>query len=123
MNAERNDKGFDLTVKFKGKRYPKTTFVMLAGENVKTTIPLKKRDDRVYEADKVKFINDKAPIILFAMQYDEDGNPWVINYKFRVADYAKKGKGKGALPTVFMKLKFKQITEDELQDLLVDLDN
>ena len=123
MNAERDDKGFDFTVKFKGRLYPKTVQAMMAGENVRTTIPLKKEDDRVYTADKVKFVNDKAPMILFALQYDEDGNPWVVNYVFRVADYAKKGRGKKALPTVTLKVKFKKVTEEELAEIMVDLDN
>lgn len=123
MNTERNDKGFDMFIKIKGKRWPKTTHMLMVGENIKTSIPFKKKGDKLWESKKIKFVDDKAPMILFALQYDDDGNPWIINYKFRVADYAKKGKGKKALPLVKMKLKFRKVTEQELLEILVDLDN
>lgn len=123
MNTERNDKGFDMMVKIKGKRWPRTTHMLMVGENIKTSIPFKKKGDKLWESRKIKFVDDKAPMILFALQYDEEGSPWVINYKFRVVDYVKKGKGKKALPVVKMKLRFKQVTEQELQEILIDLDN
>lgn len=123
MNTERNDKGFDMVVKIKGKRWPRKTHMLMVGENVRTSIPFKKKADNLWESKKIKFVDDKAPMILFALQYDDDGNPWIINYKFRVADYVKKGKGKKALPLVKMKLRFRQVTEQELQEILVDLDN
>ncbi len=123
MNSERTDAGFDLSVKIKGRRYPKTTNVMLVADNLKMLIPLKKESDKLYTAKKIKFVNDKAPVVLFAVQYDDDGNPWVVNFKFKVADYKKKGKGKRALPTVALKVKFNKVTEEKLQEILKEYDN
>lgn len=122
QNTERNDKGIELRVKFKGRRYPKATTAMLIGDAVKTAIPMRRESDRWYEVRKLKYVDDRSPITLFAVQYDDDGDPWVVNFRFKLEDYLKKGK-RGGLPTAKLKVKFRKITEEELEEMFVDLDN
>ncbi|MEL6676387.1 MAG: OmpA family protein [Bacteroidota bacterium] len=123
QNTDRNDNGVDILVKLKGRRYVRTTEVMIVGEVVKTYIPMKRRDTRNYEAKKVKFLDAKTKLIMIAIQYDDNGEPWLAKRSFTVESLAKKPKRNTskALPTVKMKVKFRRLTKERLNELLTDL--
>lgn len=123
QNTERKDKGIDIFVKFKGKRFDRGTTAMITGEVVKTYIPLRKKDVRNYEATKVRFIDGATNMILVAVQYDKQGTPYLIKRDFKVGTLLKKARKKSKrLPYVKLKAKFRKITKERLEELLGELD-
>jgi len=123
QNTERKDKGIDIFVKFKGKRFDRGTTAMITGEVVQTYIPLRKKDVRNYEATKVQFIDSETNMILVAVQYDKQGNPYLIKRDFKVGNMLKKkGKKSKRLPYVRLKAKFRKVTQERLEELLGELD-
>lgn len=123
QNTERKDKGIDVFVKFKGKRFDRGTTAMITGEVVKTYIPLRKKDIRNYEATKVKFIDSESNMILVAVQYDKSGTPYLIKRDFKVGTLLKKkGKKSKRLPYIRLKAKFRKVTPERLKELLEELD-
>ncbi|MEL6252891.1 MAG: OmpA family protein [Bacteroidota bacterium] len=122
QNTERKDKGIDVFVKFKGKRFDRGTTAMITGEVVKTYIPLRKKDLRNYEATKVKFIDTETNMILVAVQYDKDGTPYLIKRDFKVGNLLKKkGKRSKRLPYIKLKAKFRKVDQERLTELLEEL--
>ncbi|MEM6800368.1 MAG: OmpA family protein [Bacteroidota bacterium] len=123
QNTERKDKGIDIFVKFKGKRFERGTTAMITGEVVKTYIPMRKKDLRNYEATKVRFIDTETNMILVAVQYDKDGTPYLIKRDFKVGNLLKKkGKKSKRLPYIKLKAKFRKVDQDRLSELLEELD-
>lgn len=123
QNTERKDKGIDIFVKLKGKRFDRGTTVMITGEVVQTYIPMRKKDIRNYEATKVRFIDEKTNMILVAVQYDKNGTPYLIKRDFKVGTMLKKkGKKSKRLPYVKLKAKFRKVTQERLNELLEELD-
>ena len=119
MSAD--DPGIDFLIKFKGRRYPRGTTAMVIGEATRTFIPLKRESTRIYTANRIKYIDQAVtPLVLVAIQYDDDGNPWLIRKSFKANDFIKR---KGARPLVKMKVKFRKYSEDELEDLLEELNS
>ncbi|WNJ16641.1 OmpA family protein [Pontibacter sp. G13] len=121
QNTPRDDNGIDIFVKFKGKRFPKTTSTMIMGETVKTYIPLKKESDRVYTAQKVKFVDEGTNMVLFAVQFDDDGNPWIIEREFKTSQAKGKSDGGKTRKKLKIKAKFRKIDKDDYQDILQGL--
>ncbi|MEO0900103.1 MAG: OmpA family protein [Bacteroidota bacterium] len=125
LNAERDDQGVDFEVKFKGKRYPKTTTAMLVGEVVKTYIPLRKADTRNYNAKKVKFLREDTELVLIAFQYDAKGNPSLAKQSFKpdyyLKKFYKKKSNRKKRPVIKIKTKFRKIDPDRLEEILTDL--
>lgn len=117
MGAE--DLGVDITVKFKGKVFPRTVKATVMGETVKTYIPLKKKDKRNFVATNVKWVDPaRTELLLFAYQYDDRGNPWVAQRTFKIGEVVSKKKSSKGRPIVKMKLKFRKITKEELDEII-----
>lgn len=117
-----DDLGVDIEVKFKGKVFPRTTKAMIIGERVKTYIPMKRKDKRSYSATNVKFVDPaRTELVLFAVQYDDRGNPWVARRTFKVGEVVSKKKSSKGRPLVKMKLKYRKVSKSELDELLTDL--
>ncbi|TAE55969.1 MAG: OmpA family protein [Bacteroidetes bacterium] len=125
FNTDTKDKGITITAKLAGKRFEKGTQVMVVGEVVKTYIPLNKKDVRTYTATRVRFLDEKSKLILIAIQFDEDGNPWLIKRSFSPGDYLTKKKKKGSkskdVPEIILKGKFRKMTPERLNELLTEL--
>ncbi|MFK7922107.1 MAG: OmpA family protein [Bacteroidia bacterium] len=117
-----DDLGVDIEIKFKGKVFPRTTKAMIIGERVKTYIPMKRKDKRNYSAANVKFVDPaRTELIIFAVQYDDRGNPWVAQRSFKVGEVASKKKSAKGRPLVKFKMKYRKVTKAELDELLSDL--
>ncbi|GAB4413136.1 MAG: hypothetical protein OHK0039_19780 [Bacteroidia bacterium] len=119
QNTDPGDDGIDIYVRFKGRRFERNTIAMVMGEVVKTYIPLKKVDIRNYEATKVKFLDGDTRLVLFAMQFDDKNNPYVAKLSFTPKQLVKKKKG--GRPEIRIKLKFRPITPEDLNEMLTDL--
>ncbi|MEM6764127.1 MAG: OmpA family protein, partial [Bacteroidota bacterium] len=65
--TNKEDDGFDIFVKLKGKRFEKNTNVFLIGSNVETYIPLKKESKRNYEGSRIRHFREGAEIQLVAI--------------------------------------------------------
>lgn len=120
QNTSEEDKGVDITLKLKGPVYERNTTVLLAGEVVKTYIPMKKQDKRTYIGSAVKFLDDKTKLVMVAIQYDKEGTPYLAKRSFRPGDFIKKQKGKKKKkrPTIKLKIKYRRMTKDHLIELL-----
>ncbi len=117
-----DDLGIDVSVKFKGKVYPRTTKATLMGKTVKTYIPLKKKDNRNYVATNVKYVDPaRTDLVLFAYQYDDKGNPWVAQREFKVGEVVSKRNSSKGRPQVKLKLKYRKISGEELTEILKGL--
>jgi hypothetical protein len=126
QNTDPEDNGMDIYVKLKGRRYESNTTAMVVGEVVKTYIPLKKRDKRKYEALRVKFLDAKTELIMVAIQYDELGNPWIAKRTFQPGQLIKQRRrdtkqNSRSRPPIKMKVKFRKVTKERLNELLTDL--
>jgi hypothetical protein len=124
FNTDTKDKGIDITAKLKGKRFEKNTQIMIVGEVVRTYIPMAKKDARTYTAARVRFLDSRSRLILIAIQYDEQGNPWLIKRSFTPGEYLGKKKNKGGkndTPTIILKAKFRKMTPERLNELLTEL--
>lgn len=119
----------DFTIKLKGKRFERNTpVVMLAGETVRTYIPLRKASTRVYLGSGIKYLDTSTDLQLVAIQYDGDNTPWLAKQDFRVNSFlrekkAKKGQSKAGLNgTILVKVKFQKLSDaQELQDRIKEL--
>ncbi|MDX1908086.1 MAG: OmpA family protein [Bacteroidia bacterium] len=122
QNTDTKDAGFDIELKLKGKRFEKGTQVMIAGEVVKTYIPMTKKDVRTYTATKVKFLDAKTKMVVVAIQYDDQGNPWVIKRSFTPGEFATgKKKDPKNRPVIQIKAKFRKMDTDRANELLLEL--
>ena len=126
QNTDPEDKGMNIFVKLKGKRYEKTTIAMVVGEVVKTYIPLKKRDVRKFEATSVKFLDPKTKLVMVAIQYDDQGNPWLAKRSFQPGQLIKDRKkdtrkNSKSRPEIKMKVKFRKMSKERLNELLTEL--
>ncbi|RMG55241.1 MAG: OmpA family protein [Bacteroidetes bacterium] len=123
QNTDPEDQGIDITVKFKGRRYERNTIAMVVGEIVRTFIPLRKVSTRIYEATKVKYLDPETRLVLIGIQYDDDGTPWVAKLSFTPERLIQKPKRKGRnqRPTIKIKVKFRKIDQQRLQEMLEEL--
>ncbi|MEZ4830094.1 MAG: OmpA family protein [Bacteroidia bacterium] len=126
QNTDIDDKGLDIFIKLKGRRYEKTTSVMIVGEVTKTYIPAKKKDTRNYEARKVKWVDDKTKMVLVAIQYDDRGNPWIAKRKFEPGQLIEetrkdRKKKRKALPSIKITVKFRKLDKERLDELITEL--
>ena len=126
QNTDPEDKGLDIFVKLKGRRFEKTTNVMIVGEVVKTYIPVKKKDRRNFEAKAVKWIDDETKLVLVAIQYDDRGYPYIAKRSFTPGDLLKETKRdrkrkRRDLPNIKMKVKFRKVTKERLNELITEL--
>lgn len=126
QNTDIEDNGLDIFIKLKGRRYEKTTSVMVVGEVTKTYIPAKKKDTRNYEARKVKWVDDKTKLILVAIQYDDRGNPWIAKRKFEPGQLIQETKKdrkrkRKALPSIKISVKFRKLDKERLEELITEL--
>ncbi|MCB0835073.1 MAG: OmpA family protein [Bacteroidetes bacterium] len=128
QNTDPEDNGMDILVKLKGRRYEKTTNVMVVGEVVKTYIPLKKQGKSIrnYEATRVKYLDAKTDMIMVAIQYDDQGNPWLAKRSFQPGQLIKERKkdtkkNSKSRPEIKMKVKFRKMTKERLNELLTEL--
>ncbi|MDX2287117.1 MAG: OmpA family protein [Bacteroidia bacterium] len=117
--ADSKDPGTDITVRFQGKRFEKNTSVMIVGEIVKTYIPLNKKDIRTYSATKVKYLAPDTKLVLVAIQYDDQGNPWIIKRSFAPGDLMKKKRD--TRPAITIKAKFRKSDPETVLRLLGEL--
>ena len=126
QNTDPEDKGMDIFVKFKGKRFERSTIAMVVGEVVKTYIPLKKNTVRKYEATRVKFLDPKTKLVLVAVQFDDQGNPYLAKRSFQPGQLIKDRKrdtrkNSKSRPSIKMKIKFRKMTKERLVELLTEL--
>lgn len=129
QDTDPEDVGLNIQVKLKGPRWEKTTSVMLVGEVVKTYIPLKKENRRIFNANKVKFLDPKTKLVLVAIQYDDRGNPWLVKRSFIPRDLLKQKKPKKNrkkkktkdLDKIKIKAKFRKMTQERFDELLDEL--
>ncbi len=125
LNAERDDRGVDFKIKFKGRRYEKTTQAMIVGEVVKTYIPLIREDKRRYISNSVKYLRDDTELILIGIQYDNRGRAYLAKLSFKpdyyLKKFYKKKKNRKKRPTIKMKVKFRRIDPERLEEILTDL--
>ncbi|MDX2249798.1 MAG: OmpA family protein [Bacteroidia bacterium] len=126
QNTDPEDNGLDIFIKLKGRRYDKTTSVMIVGEVNKTYIPAKRKDIRNYEARKVKWVDDKTKLILIAIQYDDRGNPWIAKRKFepgQLIEETKKDRKRKrkTLPSIKISVKFRKLDKERLEELITEL--
>ncbi|MEO0581979.1 MAG: OmpA family protein [Bacteroidota bacterium] len=122
QNTEKDDLGTNFIIKLKGKRFEKTTQVMLVGEVVKTYIPLKKVSKKVYEGDRVKFLDNDTELVLIGIQYDDKGEPYLAKISFKPGTFlGNKKRDPKKRPTIKLKAKFRKITPERLEELLTEL--
>ncbi len=119
LNTDRDDDGINLRVKLKGKRYRQTE-VLLVGEKVKTYIPLRKQSERWYQGRRIKFLNEDERFILLAIQYDDEGDPWLARLTFKPSLFLGKKRSKKN-PEIKLKLRFRKLTPEELEETLTEL--
>lgn len=124
-DTDKDDKGIDIQLKLKGKRFPKTTTVLATGEVVQTYIPFRKVSDRIYESRKVKFVDPKTPMVVVAIQYSDDGQAYLVKRYFTTQEYLKKKKpkkGSRDRQKIKLKAKFRKVTKERLNELIKELD-
>lgn len=123
QNTDPDDQGIDIAVKFKGRRYERNTSVMVVGEVVRTFIPLRKENLRMYEASNVKFLDPETRLVLVGIQYDDDGNPWLAKLSFTPERLIKqpKRKGRNQRPTISIKIKFRKMETERFHEILEEL--
>lgn len=117
----RDDNGIDFEIKFKGRRFEDNTRAMIVGEVVKTYIPLKKVGKREYEARKVQFLDEETELIIIAYQFDDKGNAYWTKLSFEPDDFIGKRRNPRSRPTIKLKLKFRKIDPEELNERLKEL--
>ncbi|MEM8897456.1 MAG: OmpA family protein [Bacteroidota bacterium] len=118
--TNKDDDGFDIFVKLKGKRFEKNTNVFIVGSNVETYIPLKKESKRNYEGSRIRHFREGAEILLVAFQFDNDDEPYFASTTVDLARALRQSK-KDPRPYLKAKVKFKRTDKDELVTLLEDL--
>ncbi|MEM7656008.1 MAG: OmpA family protein [Bacteroidota bacterium] len=130
QNVDPKNEGINIQIKLKGRRFPNSTTVMLAGEIVKTYIPLKAKNTRIFEGSRVKWLDPKTKLILVAIQYDDKGTPYLVKRSFVPRDYIKNEKNRKKkkkrkktrdLPKAKLKAKFRKMDADRLEELLIEL--
>lgn len=126
LNAERDDQGVDFEIKFKGKLNNKNLQAMILGEVVKTYIPLNStKDKRVYAAQRVKFLREDTELVLIGIQYDKKGNPMLAKLSFKpdyyLKKFYKKKSNRKKRPTIKMKIKFRRMELERLEEILTEL--
>ncbi len=121
--TDREDEGVDIEIKFKGRRFEQTTNAMIVGEVIKTYIPLRKVSTREYEARKVRFLDDETELIVIAYQFDDRGNAYWTKLSFEPEDFIsrKKRRNPRNRPKIKLKLKFRKIDPEELNERLKEL--
>lgn len=123
QNTNEDDKGIDITLKLKGPVFERNTTVQVVGEVVKTYIPMKKKDKRVYVSSPTKWLDDKTKLAMIAIQYDKEGTPYLAKRSFRPGDFVKKQKGKKkkGRPSLKMSIKYRRMTKEHLIELIEEI--
>jgi hypothetical protein len=121
--TDREDEGIDILVKFKGKRFEKTTNAVLVGEVVRTLIPLRQDSKRWYESLKTKFLADETKVMIIAYEFDDRGRAYWTKLTFKPEDFLnrKARKNPRSRPQIKLKLKFRRIDPEELNKRLKEL--
>jgi hypothetical protein len=121
--TDREDEGIDILVKFKGKRFEKTTNALLVGEVVRTVIPMRQDSKRWYESLKTKFLAGETKLVIIAYEFDDRGRAYWTKLSFKPEDFLnrKARKNPRKRPEIKLKLKFRRIDPEELNKRLKEL--
>jgi outer membrane protein OmpA-like peptidoglycan-associated protein len=121
--TDREDKGIDIRVKLKGKFFEKTINVMLMGEVVRTYIPMEQDSRRFYQTIKTKFLADETKLVLVAYEFDDRGRAYWTKLTFKPGDFIDRSARRNPRnrPEIKLKLKFRRIDPEELNERLLEL--
>jgi len=121
--TDKEDKGIDIRIKFKGRRYPETTKAMITGEILKTYIPVKSESNRIYTAKEVKFLSDETEVVVVAYQFDDRGRAYWTKLTFKPGDFLNRSRRPNPRrrPLIKLKMKFRPIELEELNGRLLEI--
>lgn len=121
--TDREDQGIDIRVKFKGRRYVKTTHAVIVGEVVRTAFPLEQESKRWYEAKEFQFLADETELVIIAYEFDDRGRAYWTKLSFKPGDFLdrKARRNPRKRPSIKLKLKFRRIDPEELNKRLQEL--
>lgn len=120
VGTEKDENGFDIFVKLKGKRFEKNTAVFLASQTEDSFVPLVKRNKRIYEASRVRHFPEDAELSLIAIEYSNDNVPYLAVSSFDL-NRSKKESKKFTRPYVQLKTKFRKVPNNDIEAALEDL--
>ncbi len=118
--TDKEDEGFDVFVKLKGKRFEKNTTVFVVSQEHNAFVPLRKESKRNYEESRVRFFDPESNLTLVAIQYDNDDEPYLATKSISLSRQLRQGK-KDPRPFVYIKAKFKKADEEEFIERLEDI--
>lgn len=121
--TDREDKGIDILVKFKGKVIPESMNAMLVGEVIRTSVPLKAESKRIYQSLRTKFLSEETDLMIIAYEFDDRGRAYWTKLNFKPSTFLnRKAKpNPRKRPQIKLKLKFRRIDPEELNQRLLEL--
>ncbi len=124
--TDREDKGIDIEVKFRGKKPDRNAAtVMVVGDVIRTYIPTRRVGRRVYAVSGAQFLGDETELVLIAYHFDDKGRAYWTKLSFEPNDFLGNKRDRRPdprrRPKIKLKLRFRKIDPEDLNQRLKEL--